>query len=121
MSFDLKPWLEDKPFEIDAWTAALGVQSLAANTIVEIIAELSKTLAKLSPAALEAWKAQQEMLLATAQWVRAGTNKRADIAIERGAESEFGKALASTAVLCDAKIRCLIADNARTAPKPELE
>lgn len=120
MEFQMKSWLET-PFEISAWTAALGVQSLTAGTLTDLIDELAKTLAKFSPAALEVWKAQQEVTLATAAWVTAGTKKRSDAAIARGLETPFGKALAASAVLCDARIICLVGDNARTAPPQEKE
>lgn len=119
--FDLKPWLESQPHLIDEWTHALGVGATAASTIVETLGDLSKTLAKLSPGALQAWRDQQQALLHTAQYVRPGTDKRAASAIARGAQTPFGQAIAGAAALHSVTVLCLIGDHAKHFPPTQQE
>lgn len=118
MASDLELILQ-KEWLAREWTDRLGIQSLVASTIVEIIAELSKVLAKFEPATLEVWKAQQAVTLATSQWASRDAESRARKAIEHAAETEFGRVLAGVAVLHDARLLVLIADNSRLAPAPD--
>lgn len=115
---DMQAWL-DRPWEMSTWADELGLGPLVQSSLTDHAATVSKTLAKLSPAALAAWVAEQELQVTTAAYYRPDTSERAHKALKRASTTPFGAWLQTSPLGHDAQIMAWVADHSKSASKGE--